>query len=157
GELSGEMPPRNLPPLAGAALQPLRELLGDPAVLKAGHNIKSAWQVLRRAGVELRGVTYDTQLAAFVLDPGRRSFALDELARERVNRGLRSQADLLGRGRVLRSFAAVPVPEAGRYTCDETEAVLALRDAFGPELEDHRLQPLLDRIEVPLIPVLVEM
>jgi DNA polymerase-1 len=42
-------------------------------VPKAGHNIKYDWQVLRVAGIELAGVAYDSMLASFVLDPGRRS------------------------------------------------------------------------------------
>src|SRR5947208_986425 len=79
----GGTPPRNLPPLSSEALAPLRELLADPRVPKAGHNIKYDWLVLRRAGVELAGVSYDSMLASFVLDPGRRSHALDDLDRVR--------------------------------------------------------------------------
>src|SRR5438093_4267286 len=54
-------------------------------------------------------------------------------------------------------FAEVPVAVAARYCCASSEVVLRLRDAFRPELEDHQLFRLLDRIEVPLIPVLVDM
>src|SRR2546427_6037604 len=53
GELAGGTPPRNLPALASEALAPLRELLADARVPKAGHNIKHDWLALRRAGVEL--------------------------------------------------------------------------------------------------------
>src|SRR5207247_2769501 len=50
-----------------------------------------------------------------------------------------------------------PVAVAARYCCADCEVVLRLRDAFQPELEDHRLLRLLETIEVPLIPVLVGM
>src|SRR2546426_7012098 len=56
-----------------------------------------------------------------------------------------------------RSFAAVPLADAARYCAADSETVLRLRDAFRPELEDHQLARLLETIEVPLIPVLVEM
>src|SRR5881409_1330577 len=56
GELAGGPQPRNLPALASDALAPLRALLADASVPKAGHNIKYDWLVLRRAGVELAGV-----------------------------------------------------------------------------------------------------
>src|SRR5689334_22239279 len=59
GELE-DTPPRNLPPLASEALAPLRALLADPAVRKAGHDIKGAWVALARAGVALDGVSYDS-------------------------------------------------------------------------------------------------
>ena len=140
-----------------SALRPLRELLADPAVRKAGHHIKYDWLVLRRSGVELAGVDYDSMLAAFVLDPGRRSFALDELARDRLNVRLRTYGELAGRGRSEREFAAVPLADAARYCCDDSETVLRLREALAVELDEHRLQPLARSVEMPLVPVLVDM
>src|SRR5438128_6540402 len=157
GALAGGTPPRNLPPPASAALAPLRELLADDRVPKAGLNIKYAWLVLRGAGVALAGVVYDSMLASFVLDPGRRSHAIDELARERLSLELRTYGDVVGRGRAERPFEAVPVADAARYSCGDSEVVLRLREAFQPELEDHRLLELLETVEVPLISVLVEM
>ncbi len=157
GELAGGTPPQNLPPLSSEALAPLRELLADPRVPKAGHNVNYDWLVLRRAGVELAGVSFDSMLASFVLDPGRRSHALDDLARERLSLAVRTYAELVGRGKAERPFAAVPLADAARYGAVDSEIVLRLHDAFRPELEDHQLVRLLETIEVPLIPVLVDM
>ncbi|PYO61758.1 MAG: DNA polymerase I [Gemmatimonadetes bacterium] len=157
GELAGGVAPRNLPPLGSEALRPLRALLEDPQVPKAGHNINFGWLVLRRAGVELGGVTYDSMLASFVLDPGRRSHALGELARERLGLTLPAYGELVGKGKSERPFAAVSVPDAARYCCADSEAVLLLKQALQAELEDHQLLRLLDSIEVPLVRVLVGM
>ena len=157
GELAGGTAPRNLPPVGSDALAPLVELLADARVPKAGHNIKYDWLVLRRAGAELAGITYDSMLASFVLDPGRRSHAIDELARERLSITLRTYAQLVGRGKAERSFATVPLADAARYCAADSETVLRLHDAFRPELEDHQVLRLLETIEVPLIPVLVDM
>lgn len=157
GELAGGEPPRNLPALSSPELAPLRALLTDPAVKKAGHNIKYDWLVLRRSGIELAGVAYDSMLASFVLDPGRRSHALDALALERLNLPMRTYADLAGRGRAERPFAEVPVAEAARYCCDDSEMVLRLGASFDGELDDHHLRPLLDTIELPLVRVLADM
>jgi len=156
-ELAGGEPPRNLPALSDATLAPLRALLTDPGVAKAGHNIKYDWLVLRRAGVELAGVTYDSMLASFVLDPGRRSHALDALALERLSLPMRTYGDVAGRGRAERPFAEVPVPAAARYCCDDSEMVLRLAGSFAGELDDHHLRPLLDTIEMPLVRVLADM
>jgi DNA polymerase-1 len=157
GPLAGGEAPRNLPPLASAALAPLRALLTDEGVAKAGHNVKFDWLVLRRAGVSLAGVRYDSMLASFVLDPGRRSHALDELARERLGMEMQTYAGVAGKGRGERPFAEVPLADAARYCCADSEMVLRLEAAFRPELEDHRLLPLLETLEMPLVPVLVEM
>ena len=157
GELAGGAVPRNLPPLTSEALAPLRELLADARVPKAGHDVKYDWLVLRRAGVELAGVSFDSMLASFVLDPGRRSHALDDLARERLSLALRTHAELVGRGKAERPFAAVPLADAARYCAVGSEIVLRLHAAFQPELEDHQLIRLLETIELPLMPVLVDM
>ena len=157
GELAGGTPPRNLPPLSSAALAPLRELLEDASIPKAGHDVKYDGLVLRRSGLELAGITYDSMLASFVLDPGRRSHAIDDLARERLSLSLPTRAEIVGRGKAERPFASVPTVEAARYAALESETVLRLQAAFQPELEDHQLLHLLDTLEMPLIAVLADM
>ena len=123
------------------AVAPLAELLRDPAVPKAGHNIKYDWQVLRRAGVELAGVAYDSMLASFVLDPGRRSHGIDTLSLEHLGRPMRSYADLTGRGKAQIPFAEVPVAERGLYCGTDSATVLALDDFFAPSIRDGAVAP----------------
>ena len=148
---------KNLPAITTPAAAPLRELLEDPAVLKAGHNIKYDWQVLRGAGVELRGVAYDSMLASFVLDPGRRSHAIDMLSLEHLGRSMRTYEDLTGRGKAQIPFAEVSVADASAYCGGGSGTVLALREFFAPALEEMQVDPLLRDIELPLVEVLVDM
>jgi DNA polymerase-1 len=157
GELAAPAPVRNLPPLSGPELAGLRQLLTDPAVPKAGHNIKYDWQVLRRAGVELAGVRYDSMLASFVVDPGRRSHGIDTLSLEHLGRPMRSFTDLTGKGKAQIPFAEVPVAVAAEYCGADSATVLMLREIFAPTLKAHALESLLDTIELPLVRVLVDM
>ena len=152
--------PRNLPSLDSAALAPLRALLADPTVRKAGHDIKATWVALARAGIALAGVTYDSMVASFVLDPGNRSHAINDLAREHLSVELPTTAQLLGKakgGGTERTFAQVPPAEAGRVSAAQAEMVLRLEATFRSVIEEHHLTKLLDEIEIPLIPVLVDM
>ncbi|MEO7985855.1 MAG: DNA polymerase I [Gemmatimonadales bacterium] len=156
---NGGPPPEvtNFPAITTPAAEPLRALLEDPAVPKAGHNIKYDWQVLRGAGVELRGVAYDSMLASFVLDPGRRSHAIDTLCLEHLGRSMRTYQDLTGRGKSQIPFAEVDLSAASAYCGDDSGTVLALRDFFASSLEGMQLEPLLRDIEMPLVEVLVDM
>ena len=147
----------NLPPLSDPALAPLVALLGDPAVAKIGHNIKYDWLVLRRAGVALRGVAFDTMIASFMIDPGKRSHGLDTLALEQFNVRLRLYGDLVGKGRSERSFDEVPVSEAAEYCCADSDYALRLRQRFTATLVDHQLERLFHDVEMPLIGVLADM
>ncbi len=157
GELAAPAPVKNLPPLASPLVAPLAELLADAAAPKAGHNVKFDWQVLRGAGVELRGVGYDSMLASFVLDPGRRSHAIDTLALEHLGRTMETYADVAGRGKREVPFAELPVPRAAAYCGADSTTVLALHDFFAPRLRETALEPLLAEIELPLVEVLVDM
>ena len=153
GEL-GATPPRNLPALASDAMTDVRGLLSDPAVRKAAHDSKASWVALAGAGITLGGVAYDSMVASFVLDPGNRSHALADLARERLSMELTTTAQLLGKER---QFADVAPAEAARVSAAQAEMVLRLEEAFRAEIEEHHLTPLLEEIEIPLIPVLVDM
>src|SRR3989442_640005 len=54
-------------------------------------------------------------------------------------------------------LVGMPLADAARYCAADSEIVLRLHDAFRPELEDHQLVRLLETIEMPLMPVLVDM
>jgi DNA polymerase-1 len=157
GALAAPAPVRNLPPLTDPALADLKALLSDPSVPKAGHNIKYDWQVLRRAGVELGGVAYDSMLASFVVEPGRRSHGIDTLSLEHLSRPMRSFNDLTGKGKAQIPFAEVPVSQAADYCGSDSVTVLSLREIFAPTLKAHSLEKLLDTIEQPLVEVVVDM
>ena len=158
GALAAPDPVRNLPPLDAFESAPIAALLRDPAVPKAAHHLKYDWQVLRGAGVELAGATYDTMLASFVLDPGRRSHAIDTLSLEHLGR---ADGDLRRRGRVragpryplprFRWSAPPPTPGAPPRPCSRSMS------SSHPASPSWRLEPLLRDLEMPLVPVLVDM
>jgi DNA polymerase-1 len=146
-------------PRPSEALAGVRALLADPAV-QGRHDIKAVWVALARAGIPLAGVVYDTMVASFVLDPGNRSHAIEDLAREHLSLELPTNLQLLGKGKggtTERSYADVPPDEAARVSGAQAEMVLRLEQAFRADIEGHQLTRLLQEIEIPLIPVLVDM
>ena len=148
---------RNLPPLSDPAMAPLRALLEDATVSKTAHNAKYDMLVLRGAGVELRGLDFDTMIASYVLDPGRRSHGLDQLGLEFLRHKLTSFEDLCGRGKDLIPFDQVPVECARDYSCEEVDVTWQLRGIFEPELVGLQLISLFRDVEMPLVRVLAEM
>jgi DNA polymerase-1 len=157
GELAAPTPVKNLPPLSDPACLPLVALLTDPTVPKAGHNVKFDWQVLRSSGVELAGVTWDSMLAAFLIDSGRRSYDIDVLSLEYLGRTMQTYVDVAGRGKGEIPFAEIPVAVAAAYGGNYSATVLALHAAFAPALTDTPMGGVLDNVEIPLTPVLVDM
>jgi len=156
-DLDGAADPANLPPLTDPAMRPLVELLEDPGMPKTGQNLKYDLLVLRRAGVELRGVAFDTMVASYVLDPGRRSHSLDALSTDLLGYTPISYGDVTGKGKKQVSFAQVPVEQATAYAAEDADLALRLRGRFAPELEEHRLDGLFRELEMPLVAVLARM
>jgi len=147
----------NLPAITGPEMEPLRRLLADPDVPKVGHNIKYDLLVLEGAGVELRGIDFDTSVAAYCADPGRREYGLDVLVMEKLKRKLTPYDEVAGSGSDEISFAEVPVEEAVDYACEDADFTLRLAGVLGEELEQHDQVEIFDELEVPLIPVLAAM
>lgn len=148
---------RNLPPLLGDDMAPLRAMLEDGAVKKTAHNGKYDLLVLRRAGVTLRGLDFDSMLASYVLDPGRRSHAIDALALEFLGRSMTDYSEVCGKGKSAIGFDEVPVEVACDYSCADSDVALQLRAIFTPRLAEHELTALLDDVELPLVGVLADM
>jgi DNA polymerase I len=147
----------NLPPITDPRMAPLRELLEDPSVSKTMQNAKFDVLLLRRAGVDVRGLTFDTMVASYVLDPGRRSHGLDLLALEFLDHRMTSYEELCGKGKSEIPFDQVPIECARDYSCEDADMTWRLREVFEPQLEAQRLLDLFCEIEVPLIGVLAEL
>ncbi|MDE3215133.1 MAG: DNA polymerase I [Gemmatimonadota bacterium] len=149
--------PINLPPIGAPELAPLRALLEDPAIAKVAQNGKYDLLVLQREGVRLYPLTFDTMIASYVLDPGRRSHGLDMLALEFLGHQMITYADVCGRGRTAIGFDEVTVDVATRYSCEDVDVTGRLAAIFDEQLHQLKLDRLFDEIEMPLVPVLAAM
>jgi len=153
----GAVEPRNLPPLADPDLEPVRRLLEDADVAKLGHESKADALTLRAAGLELRGTLDDTLLATFLVEPGRRSYALDAIALDRLGIRVPSPPEVLGSGRSVRPASELAPSAAAAWCVAQGQAIRALHEALHTELNALGLDRLLREIELPLVPVLVDM
>ncbi|MGP1272282.1 MAG: DNA polymerase I [Phycisphaerales bacterium] len=141
-------------------LDALRAVLEDPAIPKIGHNLKYDLLVLRRAGVELRGLAApgacDSMIASYLLDASRSSHSLDALALGMLGRTNISIKDLIGSGKNQKSFDEVPLEHAGPYAAEDADVALQLAERMLPELDSCGLGSLAADVEFPLVEVLAE-
>ncbi len=149
--------PVNLPPIDSDAMQPLRELLADASVKKIAQNAKYDILVLRSHGVALHGLDADTMLMSYILDPGRRSHGLDQLAFEHLGHTMTSYEQVVGKGRHQLPFDVVPVDAARDYSCEDVDITWRLYDVLLPLLAESGMLSLFHEIEVPLVHVLSDM
>lgn len=153
----GPQPVVNLPAFLSPEMAPLRALLEDPRVRKTAHNAKYDLLVLRRAGVALRGLDFDSMLASYVLDPGRRSHAIDSLSVEFLGIAMTGFDELCGKGKQQIPYDEVPITAARDYSCADSDIALRLRALLEPKLAEQAGGALLHEVELPLVGVLAEM
>jgi DNA polymerase-1 len=132
-------------------LERLKPSLEDEHRRVIGQNLKYDSKLLRRYGITLRGISFDSLLAAYLLDPTSRK-DLGELAARYLKREVTSYKDLSHE-----EMRKVPLEEATRYAGEDAEVVFRLRDCMLKELQEKGLYELFTQVELPLIDVLVEM
>lgn len=152
GHTSGKGLPRTL------VLEKLREPLEDAKLKKIGQNIKYDYVVLLHHGIEMRGLSFDTLLAAYMLNPGERGLNLDRLAFVELGYEMMPITDLIGTGKHQKSFADVPVDAATFYSAEDAEIAFLLKHIFEKRLsKDLATKKIFEKIEMPLITVLGHM
>ena len=140
----------------GAALARLSRVLGDAGIRKVGHDLKTTALVLARHGAPLAGLDVDTLLASYLIDATRSAYSLGELALELV--GYRAIADetVVGKGAQARSFADVPAEAVLELAGERSDLPLQIADPLAAGLAREGLEALYRDMELPLVPVLVD-
>ncbi|MBA4377160.1 MAG: hypothetical protein C0395_00595 [Gemmatimonas sp.] len=136
----------------------LAPVLADPTREKVGQNLKFDEWILARHGLPLDGPRFDTMVAAYVLDPSRLSFGLDELSKDRLGMTPIPYAGLFADNDRVRDILGVPLDRLCTYAAEDADLTLRLREVFAAELAAAPdLQRLFHDLEMPLSEVLYRM
>jgi len=147
----------------------LEPLFTDPAIRKVGHNLKFDALILKNHGITVRGLYFDTLLAAYLLHPGLRAYGLKDLAFTELGWEMTRIEELIGSKRQGQiSFAEVDPEQAAQYASMDVISTFALYQLFLKRLgettrhlqqsqPDSNMEQLFFTIEMPLVEVLVDM
>jgi DNA polymerase-1 len=138
----------------------MKPVLEDRSLGLIAQNAKYDYKVLRRWGVELAALSFDTMVAGWLLDTTANSFGLDELAKSYLGYTTVHYADLFPdnrRGRDLPPFFEVPLEAAANYAAEDADVTYRLFTVFEPLLRERGFDRLFSELELPLVPVLAEM
>ena len=138
-------------------LDALRPLLEDPEVEVVNQNIKYDMLVLRRAGVELKGLGLDPMIGDYLLDAGAISHGLDELSKRYLFREMIPISDLIGKGKKQLQMFDVDVDKAAEYATEDADVAWQIAEMIDVKLREQGLWDLYWNLERPLIDVLAEM
>ncbi len=138
-------------------LRLLKPLLEEASLPKTGQNLKYDMLVLKKYGIELSPVGFDTMLASYVLNPDERH-NLDDLAARHLGFQTTTFDELVGTGKTKVPIFEVEAEKLSAYACQDADLALQLEDIFRKQLANEKeLLWLCENIEFPLLSVLAAM
>jgi DNA polymerase-1 len=137
--------------------QALATWLADESVAKLAYDVKPALHAIRHRGWTLAGLATDTQLAAYLVRPGQRSFALDDLVLRYLKRELRVEQQPEERQLSLLDGIEGDDARIAEGEIVRARAIAELADALAVALDETGQANLLSEIELPLLRVLAEL
>ncbi|HJL79275.1 MAG TPA: DNA polymerase I [Candidatus Marinimicrobia bacterium] len=135
----------------------VKPILEDSTIPKTGQNVKFDALIYKRHGVDVHGIVFDTMIAAHLSSPETRSYKLDKLALEFLNYRMVPIEELIGSGRNQITMAEVDLKNAAFYAAEDADVALQLTKILEEKLGEHNLLDFFNRVELPLLEVLLEM
>lgn len=132
----------------------LKPVIEDKKINKIGQNLKYELVVLKRYGIGITGISFDTMIAAHMIDSSRMSYSLDELSRVYLGHQMISYKDVTGTGKSKISFEEVELATAKDYSCEDADAAMLLAVKLSEELEKTGLANVFRETELKFIEVL---
>ena len=133
----------------------IKSIFENEKIEKIAHNANFDVSVLINNNFTVKNIYFDTMIAANLL--GKRSLSLKNLALEYFNEEMTPIDHLIGKRKDQISFSTVSIDSATKYSCAESDMTLRLKAIFENELEKSDLLNVMENIEMPLLPVIVNM
>ncbi len=137
--------------------QKLAPILADEKIKKVGQNIKYDMLVLQNAQMPLKGIYFDTMVASYCLDAGRKH-SMDKMALDFLNYEDIPISALIGKGKNQLTFDMVDTAAACEYAAEDADITLRLYEYLKERLDkEPLLKKLFEEVEMPLVSVLAAM
>jgi DNA polymerase I len=138
-------------------IKKLTSIFENPTIGFFGHNIKYDYHILKKYGLEIKNISFDTMIASYLLNPQNRRHNLDLLALEIIRKHKIPIKALIGEGKKQISMNEVDINSVKEYCSEDVDYTYRLKNYFKLKIEENNLSPLLEEIEIPLIFVLAKM
>jgi DNA polymerase I len=139
------------------SLEVLKGILENEKIQKWGNELKSDALVLKKYGINLKPLSFDTNIAAYLIDPGKRSYDVESLGFSEFGMRKYGLEKFAGKAKSVIPFEQVSLEEVCMYGCEDAETTFRLKPKLEEGLKERKLEKIFHQIEMPLIPVLMRM
>ena len=135
----------------------LSKFFEDQSKLKTAQNIKYNSLILKKFGIYIEGISFDTMVAAHLINPSAKSISIDTLSIEYFNYEMVPILDLIGRGKNQINLDEVHLEKVAFYASEYSDISLQLTKILKFKLKEKELFTYFNTIELPLLKVLTQM
>jgi DNA polymerase-1 len=135
----------------------IKPILENPKIDKIGQNIKYDILIFRKYGIELKGVSFDTMIASYILSPGERRHNMDDMAVDYLSYKTITYDELVGTGKKKQNLYDVDPDLVSDYACEDADITLQLYNVLVDKIKSTDTAKIFTNLEMPLIPVLAKM
>jgi len=138
-------------------LAEFKHLFTSPTIEKVAQNLKYDLKVLLKYDIQIAGPQFDTMLAHYLANPDGRH-GMDILSEQYLHYKPMSITELIGKkGKSQLNFRDVPLDRAKEYAAEDADITFQLKGKLNKELMEKQVAHLMQRLEMPLVPVLADM
>lgn len=135
----------------------IKPLLENSKIEKVGQNIKYDMIVLKNHGIDLENVSFDTMLASYCIRPSIRRHGMDDLAEDYLNYKTITYDELVGTGRKKQELFNIDPDRVTEYAAEDADITFRLYNKLKKELKISESENTFYQMEMPLMPVLLDM
>ncbi|MGQ4277334.1 DNA polymerase I [Pseudidiomarina sp. E22-M8] len=136
----------------------LKPVLENEKIGKIGQNLKYDSHILRRYGIRLAGIKNDTMLASYVFNSVASRHDMDSLSLQYLGHRPIAFQDVAGKGAKQLTFNQIGLEQAAPYAAEDADVTLRLHEKLWAAVNNvPSLMQVLQDIELPLVPILVDM
>ncbi|WP_312702107.1 DNA polymerase I [Sedimentibacter sp.] len=135
-------------------LSSLKNIFESDEISVIGHGLKNEVIYLMKKNIELKHISFDSEIGKYLLNPSDSSYAIDKIAYEYLKEELSSENDILGTGKSKISFKELDIEKKKEYIQNYLGTVIRCESLMSKEIEELQMKDLYHDIELPLIEVL---
>ncbi|MCB9459305.1 MAG: DNA polymerase I [Anaerolineaceae bacterium] len=135
----------------------IRGPLTDPNIGKVAHNASYDIIVMRRYGIDVTPVTFDTMIAEWMRDPISNNLSLKRFALSELGVTMTEIKELIGTGKKQIPMSEVAIEDAAPYAAADATVTFRAAEYLKPKLTELSVEQLYNEMEMPLVPVICDM
>lgn len=138
-------------------LAEFKEIFEDESIEKYAHDIKNFLIYLKDENINLKGLSFDTMIGAYILNPGRETYLVAELTKEYLDKDIIVLEDLFSKKKGGVLFESLPNDYLTSAACQYSRSIFSLHKVINKLMEENQQKALYYDIELPLVEILADM